>query len=227
MSTNKNNISSLSKINLLDRVTSSIVSELGKVGLYHYNKLTYLFEFLFIKNFGTRYTGEKFCKLPHGPVITDYKRQISKLYEFNLIDVDLDELNRKRTVDDDFYISVQISKNVNTNSATLKNELVFSFLQSLLNKFSNLSVQELESVVYETQPIKKYQELVKRRFKKKIGGYVLDNNGIRLKDYTNHKTIGRKRALEHINKFPKVNEEQYKKFAEEFNYLKKLRPEWG
>ncbi len=61
----------------LDCVTATIVNLLGSVGLFHYNKLASLFEYFYIKNFGKRYTEEYFVKLPHGPVIRDYKKQIT------------------------------------------------------------------------------------------------------------------------------------------------------
>ena len=89
----------------LDQVTATIVYQLERVGVYHYNKLTYLTEYLFIKNFGKRLTNEKFIKLPHGPVITNYRKQIASLQSRSIVNVDLDELNKIRKLNDDFIQS--------------------------------------------------------------------------------------------------------------------------
>ena len=43
--------------NRLSQVSATIVSEMNDVGIYHFNKLTYLFEYFFIKNFGAKLVG--------------------------------------------------------------------------------------------------------------------------------------------------------------------------
>jgi len=78
----------------LGRVACTILNELGEIPVLKYNKLLYLFEYLYIKNFGRRYTGESFKKINKGPVVDDYKNQILKLKEHGFVEVDEEELFR-------------------------------------------------------------------------------------------------------------------------------------
>jgi len=210
----------------LDRVTSTIVYELEKVGIYHYNKLTYLFEYLFIKNFGTRFTKEKFIKLPHGPVISNYKKQITELTKLNYYVTNLDMLNKNRKLEDDYLIrKIYIYRNDNTQKLILENKMIYDFLLKILDKYAHLKVEELEEIIYKTLPVKKYIEKMKKGFRKPTGGYVINNN-ISIKKFVNDISKARRMLLEHAEKYPFINYEQQKKYEEEFSYLEKLRPEW-
>jgi len=211
----------------LNQVTSTIVYELKKVGIYHYNKLTYLFEYLFIKNFGTRYTNEKFIKLPHGPVISNYKKQITDLTQLHFYNTNLEELNKSRKlVEDDYAMKIYIYSNDNTKELLINNLMVYDFLLRVLEKYAYLNTDDLEKIIYNTLPMKKYIEKMKKGFKKPTGGYVLDSSNISVKECAGELSKARKILLKHVEKYPFVNLEQQKKFEEEFSYLEKLRPEW-
>ncbi|MFA6598809.1 MAG: type II toxin-antitoxin system antitoxin SocA domain-containing protein [Ignavibacteriaceae bacterium] len=210
----------------LDRVTASIVYELEKVNLFHYNKLVYLFEYFYIKNFGKRFTQEKFIKLPHGPVITDYKKQIGSLAKEGFIEVDSDLLNQKRMLGDDYQTEVNIFRTETTQEMVLDDEFLSNFLHKILYKYGTLSTKELEAVVYRTPPMINLIKKMEMGFKKNIGGYVLADC-IRFLDYKNPVTEGRRMAIEHLKKYPFINFELHKKIAEELSPLKNLRPEWA
>lgn len=212
-----------SKITKLDRVTSSIVYELGEVGVFHYCKLAYLFEYFFIKNFGSRYTKEYFIKLPHGPVIINYKNQISNLYGMEIIDVNLKELKRNRNFDD-FNETVLIKSNPKTSACLIPEKMAYALLLQILQKFGSMSVKDLEKFVYETSPIKKYIEAVSMGFKRPTGGYVLKGDCIRMKDYKNSRTKGREIAMKHLQKYPHINFQTQKELIEEMKELNNLRP---
>jgi len=210
------------QFSLLDQVTASIVFQMESVGVYHYNKLTYLTEYLFIKNFGKRLTNEKFIKLPHGPVISDYRKQITALYSKSIINVNIEELNKTRKLNDDLIQSkIEILKTENTANALPSEVMVNSFIQGVVERYGKYSVTELETIVYSTEPVIRYKE---SRFKKLIGGYVLDNECIRLKDHKNPVTDGRRIALEHLRKYPIINREQQIELQKEFLDLQQFRP---
>lgn len=214
------------KLTNLDIITLSIVNELGKLGVFHYNKLTYLFEYFFIKNFGLRFTKEVFIKLPHGPVITNYKRQILTLSNFNLIDTDQELLKKTRHLDDDSKEKIWLKRNDNTIHAISLDPIINDFLIQILNRYANLDCDGLEKIVYQTSPVKTYLAKVKTGLKPEKGSYVL-KDCIKMSKYKdNPKVIGRKIALEHIRKYPNINYEQHYKLVSELNDLKKLRPEW-
>jgi len=205
----------------LDRVTATIVHEMGEVGLYHYNKLTYLFEYFYIKNFASRYTKEQFPKLPHGPVISNYKRQIRDLHGLNVIKTDLDELKRYRKMDD-YHGEILIECVPNTKIYMVSEEIVYSLIVQIVQKFGAMSTAELEEVVYRTTPLINFQN---NPYKLKKGGYVLAGDCIKMKDYKNSVTEGRKLAIKHLQKYPEVDEELQLKLAKELQYLEALRPE--
>lgn len=207
----------------LDRITATIVYELGSVGVFHYCKLAYLFEFFFIKNFGCRYTDELFIKLPHGPVIRDYKKQISSLASAGFFDVDLKFLTASRPVDDMFYEKIVISRNGNTAEAFITDKCAHLLLKKTLNKYASLSSSKLEGIVYSTPPVKTYLEKVKAGFKREIGGEVL-SDCIKLKNYKTPQATGRMKAMEHLQKYPTINFELQHAFSEEFSFMKGLRP---
>lgn len=220
MPTKQNN-----SLNNLDSITSTIVYELKKVGVYHYNKLTYLFEFLFIKNFGFRYTSELFIKLPHGPVIHNYKNQISELVKNGYLTVDLNKLMQERKLTDDYNIKINICHTDTTITHLISESVVYDFLRRVLDKYAYLNDDQLEEVIYKTSPVIKYMNSA---YKPNTGGYVLDNNGIKMKDYlSNPKVKARKYAIKHFLKYPEINIVQHLNFHKELTYLEKLRPKWG
>jgi len=214
-----------SPITDLDRITATIVYELKEVNLFHYNKLTYIFEYLYIKNFGVRFTNEYFIKLPHGPVIHQYKDQINKLHLKGYIDTDSDKLNEKRKLSDDKTSKVLIKRNDRTEEIIVTNPIVYGFLKKVIIKYANLSVNEIERLVYQTSPVKSYLSKLSMGFKKESGSYLL-KDCIKITNYKNEISAGRKKALEHISKYPNVNVDQYKIFNQEFAPLSNLRPAW-
>jgi len=209
---------------LLDQVTASIVVYLGEVNLYHYNKLTYLFEYFYIKNFAIRYTKEPFIKLPHGPVISNYKKQIKLLSEKGTYKVDLNKLGKKRIVDDYVYSSVLIRKTDLTSELLIDDSLASSLLKKVLDKFALYNVNDLEQIVYSTSPVINYLKRVEQGFKREIGGEILKGDCIRMKDYKNKMSEGKKLALKHLQKYPSPTSEQMQEYEEEFSWLKELRP---
>ncbi len=208
----------------LTRVTISIVNELKNVGIYHYNKLTYLFEYLFIKNFGMKFTGELFCKLPHGPVISDYKKYVVNQFKERLIFTDIDTFIQKRTLDDYNY-SIRIMNTENGEKITIQEPMIYDFLLRVLDKYSHLSVDELEEVVYQTSAVVKFENAVKQGWRKENGGYILDL--LTIKNFINSKVLARQAALKHSRKYPKIDNDQYNNLTSEWNFLESMRPQWG
>ncbi len=209
----------------LDRVTTTIVHELGEVGIFQYNKLAYLFEYFYIKNFGRKYTGEDFVKQKHGPVITTYKKQIKRLQAKGWVSVDIDALTQDRRVDDYHFPKIKITKAGVTQSALVEDKGVHGFLMSVLTKFGKLDAQELERFVYQTRPLVNYERLQMSGRKRTIGGYILDNC-ITQKEFDSPRAQGRRLALEHLNKYKDPDFAQQEKDAEEFSFMEKMRPEW-
>lgn len=206
----------------LDTITAAFVLVNPGIGIFHYNKLAYLFEYLYIKNFGERYTREYFIKLPHGPVISGYKKQIKKMSDHKIFDVDMDRVQKNRNLKDDFgFRRIEIYPTDYTESIIPENGLILKFISSINQKYGSLSAEELEDTVYNTLPVIKYQ---RSKFKKRTGGYVLKNECLRLKDHNTVVTRGRKKALEHMKKHPDVNFEQQKTFRDEFRPLENMRP---
>jgi Protein of unknown function (DUF4065) len=206
----------------LDKVTASIVYLMNSVGVYQYNKFAYLFEYFFIKNFGGRYTGEGFIKLPHGPAISGYKKQILTIANKKLFDVDVERLNISYPIDDDRNLqSILVRKNENTHQLLITEPQVMGLVDVIVQKFGDKSIDELESIVYSTSPVKNFQT---NPFKKQKGGYVLAGDCVRMRDYKNPVTDGRMMALKHLRKFPTVDYELQNKLAEELAPLQKMRP---
>ena len=206
----------------LEQITVSIVNELNQVGVYHYNKLTFLFEYLFIKNFGTRYINELFLKLPHGPVISGYKNLITDQTKKALLLCNLDELNQKRKLDEDYYLKILITKTDGSERIQIEESIVKDFLLRVLEKYAHLDTDQLEEKIYNTTPVKKYLELAEKNFRKEIGGYVLDC--ITFKQFKNKETEGRKIALQHFLNTKPATIEQLDKYQKEFEYLEYMRP---
>ena len=206
----------------LEQITVNIVNELTEVGVYHYNKLTFLFEYLFIKNFGMKYTGESFLKLPHGPVIKGYKKIITDQTKKGLLSCDLEDLNLNRKLDEDYNLKIFITKTENGNSVKIEQSIVKEFLLKVLDKYAHLTTDQLEEKIYDTTPVKKYIEQFQKGFKKEIGGYVMDC--ITIKQFNTQHTQGRRKALQHFLKSKPVSSEQLIKYQKEFQYLEYMRP---
>lgn len=207
----------------IDIVSATIVNEMKSIGVYRYNKLVYLFEYFFIKNFGCRYLKENFIKYPHGPVISNYKMQIKKMHDIDIYEVDINELNKKRTFDDYNYLKILIKSTYKTNDVATPNIQIYQLILEIVDKFGNLPADELEKIVYQTSPIINYLEKFAMGFKKETGGYIFPDC-IRQSDYVTPKTKGRKLALKHLSKYPEINFELQKKMSEEVSDLIKMRP---
>jgi hypothetical protein len=206
----------------LNQVAASILSFVQELGVYHYNKLIYLFEYFYIKNFGKRYTKEVFIKYPHGPVIVDYKGHITSLVHNRIANTDLATLQMKRSLLDECYNGkISIYKSESTDDYTFSDAMLLSFTKELCDKFSTMSVESLESFVYSTAPMKNY---LNSPFKKKTGGYILAGDCIKMSDHNNPITEGRRKALQHLQTYPKIDYTQHQQFAEEFAPLSSLRP---
>ncbi len=210
----------MERIESIDRVSATIVNELGELGVYHYNKLTYLFEFFYIKNFGERFSKEKFIKITHGPIISNYKKRISALSKADYLSVDVSELNKKKSLDD-FNKYIPIHNTLNTKSIILDNPILISLIHQIIEKFSKLPVKKLEEIVYKTSPIRAY---CNPSFNKKTGGYVFPNH-IKVKSFRNSITEGRRQALKHFNKYNYVEYDQQKDLLDQFEILNRMRPE--
>lgn len=209
----------------LDIVTATIVNYLGQVNLYHYNKLTYLFEYFYIKHFGERFTKELFIKLPHGPVIQDYKAQISDLCERDVIDVDLHLLNKHRAVDSDYSNKINIYRNENTSHFSLKSGIEYTLLTKIIEKYAHYSINDLETIVYKTEPVVNYLLNFQSGFiRKEFGGYVLKSCNMKITEAKSNMTPGVKEALKHLKKYPNPDYEQMRKDIKEFSFMEKLRP---
>jgi len=215
----------MKKLNSLKIVSSTIVALNEGIGVYHLNKLTYLFEYFFIKNFGRRYTGEKFVKLPHGPVIqsvTPYKDLISSLAEQSVIDTDVDEISKNRKLDDDYIYRKIPIKPKNVESSLLTNPFLLDLAKNVVFKFGNLGVNDLEEFVYKTRPVVNYEN---NPYKKDVGGYVIVSDNIRLGDYKTETADYHYNLLKYYEDAPRMGAELHGKYSEEFSFLEKLRPE--
>lgn len=226
----------------LDAVTAYIVHQMGEVGVFHYNKLAYLFEYLYIKNFGKRYTKEQFVRLPHGPTIRNYKNQIKRLVGNQLADTDLDNLMKKRAVDDKEFDKVTIKRPYHDIEHSLPTPIM-DLIDQIIAKYGRLSTKEIEKAVYQTPPMIKYMELVNRETKEinvsavgslipgsfnypkpEVGGYVLQSDCIKMRDFDTPEAKGKRLALKHLEKYPDVNYDLQNRLAEELDYLTALRP---
>jgi hypothetical protein len=212
---------------VLDRVTSTIVYEMGNVGVFHYNKLAYLFEYFYIKNFGERYSSEKFIKQPHGPVIPNYHKQISLLIDEMIFDGDKDEILSIRNLDDDYFIRKNLSKNENTHSFLVNNRLARLLLIKVINKFGHLNSLDLEKIVYSTPPVKKYLENSKAQFVKELGGYILNSSNVKIKEGKENLSDSMKLAFLHLKKYNHADYDQLAKDVKEFSFLEDYRPTYG
>ncbi|MBX2976426.1 MAG: SocA family protein [Ignavibacteriaceae bacterium] len=210
----------------LDRVAASIVYNLDSVNVFHYNKLIYLFEYLFIKNFGVRYTQEKFTKLPHGPVVSRYKHQIKKLTEENIFRTDIEKLMKDKEYSKSCAVKILIGSTSDTKNLIIKEKFVADFIQKVIERYSGYSATELEKIVYKTPPMQKLLSQLKMGYKKETGSYIL-KDGIRFSDYRDSVTRGRLLALEHSINNPEINTDLHIRLNEELSFMKKLRPEWA
>jgi hypothetical protein len=207
--------------NNLNQVAATILSFVQELGVYHYNKLIYLFEYFHIKNFGKRYTKELFIKYPHGPVIIDYKGHIESLVDKKIANTDLTKLRAKRSLDEGYSGKISIYKAELTEEFAFRDAMLLSFTRELCDRFSTMSRESLESFVYSTAPMKNY---VNSQFKKETGGYILTSDCIRMSDHKNPTTVGRQKALQHLQTYPEIDYIQHRQLAEEFSSLSSLRP---
>ncbi len=205
----------------LTAVGSTLLLLTSELGLYHYNKLVYLFEYFYIKNFGKRFTKEVFLKFPHGPVIVDYKKHITNLVELGVAKADLRTLKEKRTVDDWIYPKVRITNSKKTEDYVLRDKTLIAFAKALIEEFATLPVAGLEKFVYSTKPMIAYAN---SPFKKPNNSYILTSDCIKMSEHSNALTEGRRKALEHLQKYPEIDYEQQQKLASELSGLSKLRP---
>lgn len=209
----------------LDLITTTIVDLLGKVTLFNYNKLAYLFEYFHIKNFASRFTGELFQKFPHGPVIKGYKEQITKLAESGYIEVDIAKLKKTRPVDGRNYEAIYIySPEQHQKSFLTLDPIRISLLTKVVKKFGAMTSKEIEEAVYATEPIKLYAEQVAKGYRNEVGGYILKGDIVRMQDYKNDYVKGRTMAAKHFEKYPERNSKQEKLDMEDTKFFKLLRP---
>jgi len=99
-------------------------------------------------------------------------------------------------------------------------------LAAIIELFGSKSVGDLENLVYQTAPMRKYVSLMRSGLKPEKGAYVLDGSGIRMQDHRNEINEGRLLALRHSEKYPNINLEQQKRLVEELGYLEQLRPNY-
>lgn len=209
-------------IEKLESVLIYLVNKSNEIGVYHLNKLTYLFEYFYIKNFGERFTKEYFLKYPHGPVISNYKRIFINLAQREFFLTNTDELRKNRKLTDDYSYGRQAIRS--SNKSYFINPLPNNaeiLLDNIITKFGKLSVDELETFVYKTEPIINYQN---NPYKKETGGYVLESPMINIKKSKDRVPEGIKIALKHMKKYPNFSLEQQKKDYKEFAFMEKLRP---
>ncbi len=206
----------------LDSVTTTIVELMGSVDLYHYNKLAFLFEYFYIKNFGTRFTEEQFTKLPHGPTINSYKKQIQQLAEKGIVSVPLDDLKKLRTVDEKLHDAVFISKTEKTTENSIQSGSARKLIESVVSKFGNMSHAQLEAFVYATPPLKKYMASMGKFGLKQYGSPVLDSRCIKISDYSNETSKARK-FIAKLEPRPRMTPEQREKYDKEFDWMQSLK----
>lgn len=217
------------KEEMLLRAGCTIVHLMGKVGLFHFNKLLYLFEYQFIKKYGSRFTGEQFVKITHGPVVTNYKQKINSLYQLGFIDTDIDRLKMKRKLEDDKSANmIPICSNANSANYLLNDPVALNLMRSVVYKYGSLSVDELERKVYSTDPVINYVEAAEYSpFVKEKGGYVLKSPHIKIREQKESIPEWKKMALEHMQKYPTVvDPQQMKEDYEDFKHLEYLRPQY-
>ena len=210
------------------RVGSTLVYLMGEVGIFHFNKLIYLFEYLYIKNYGHRFTGEQFIKITHGPVIKDYKKKINTLVTAGYVDANLTLLNKRRKLDDKLNSKIYIRSTEHNSSYIIADEIAFNLLQNIIDNYGYLSVEELEKVAYSTEPVINYLNGVRYSpWIKETGGYVLKSPNIKIRECQKDIPEWKKMALEHINKYPVVTDhDQMKQDYEDFKDWEKLRPKY-
>jgi hypothetical protein len=218
------NIKSQVDVEKLNALAATILAELGEIGIFHFNKLIYLFEWLYIKNFGERYTGEYFIKLPHGPVISNYKKTVMNLCSDGIAETDITALNKHKRLDDDLHLKIPIKCTERTKKMVITNKIIYQFLKQILYRYANLSCADIEKEVYKTAPVKHYLSLVESGERKATGGYLLKSPGIR--EYSRiSKTIARKHLLEIEKKYPVPNADEMNNQYIEWKFLEQLRPQ--
>ncbi|MBL1212449.1 MAG: DUF4065 domain-containing protein [Ignavibacteriae bacterium] len=225
----KSNNNSTVKEDILLRTGCTIVYLMGKVGIFHFNKLLYLLEYHFIKKYGCRFTGEQFVKITHGPVVTNYKQKINYLFKSGYVTTDIETLKMKRRLEDDKAASrIPICSNDNTENYLLDNPIAFNLLRNIVDKYGGLPVDDLERIVYSTEPVINYVDAAAfSPFVKEKGGYVLKSPHIKIREQKERIPEWKKMALKHMQKFPTVKDpQQMKEDYEDFKNLEYLRPHY-
>ncbi len=101
----------------------------------------------------------------------------------------------------------------------------FQLLSQIIDKYASLSCKEIETVVYETLPVKNYLTKVEQGYKKEIGGMVL-KDCIPMTKMRSSVNPAIKMYYEHKLKFPDDDIEQMEITEKEFQFLEKMRPEF-
>lgn len=177
----------------------------GGVGMFHYSKLQYLFEFLYLKNYGERYTGERFVKYELGPVINEYKVQLLKLDELGILSVDRDALYRNAGVNKGSYITKRIEVGSRAQEFALTDERELKLLNGVIERFGNLSTDALKKVVYSTLPLKLNPKHNHEVLTDEVVEMIVDNPIVQ----------GKQMAEEHLKKYPTINQEKRAEFIHE------------
>jgi len=191
------------------------------LGVFQLNKLAFLYEYFHIKNFGERYTFDRFIKLPHGPVITNYKNTIKKAAENTVLDADIHAIWNNNGWQNHSHTIQIIRPGRNLLNAGINTEAQYNLAIAVIKKFADMKPKDLEKFVYSTQPVKRFLELEAAGHKYTS---VLRGDVIKLKDYKSDAQKGMKRYHSHIEKYPTVNWKLQNKFFEELRWLEKYRP---
>lgn len=212
-------------IEKLNSVTSTIVHELNEVGLFHYNKLTYLFEYFYIKNYGERFTKEQFCKLPKGPVIPNYPIQIKNLVENKYLNTDLSVLLAVRNFDEtaDKNAIIKIFDTRKTTELILNDPDAYYLLLKVIEKYHHMNVEQLGDLVYKTPPMIEFKKTVVMGYAKEKGGYILSPNNIKVNKLKSEVPEHIKLSRKYYFNSSVQTADQDLKDKEEFKFLESYR----
>jgi len=107
-----------------------------------------------------------------------------------------------------------------TDTLVIKENIVRRFLSQMLVKYANLSVSELEELVYASKPMLEFKRISK--YKTGPAPYIL-NDCIKVKEFSDDPVVkGRRIYLKHIIKYPHVNLDIQKKYIKELEGFRKL-----
>jgi hypothetical protein len=192
------------------------------IGVFHINKLAYLYEYFHIKNFGCRFTFDQFKKLPHGPVIIDYTDTFYNACKQTILSADKELIINVKRWNESEVQKKPLKPGINTPGSGIKTEIQYQLAETVIDKFASLSCKDLEKIVYSTQPMIAY---MKRKDKGLlVSPYILTPDCIKMSDYRTSYQEGMKLYLKHIEKYPDINWKQQNRIAEELEWLEKYRP---